>query len=361
MATSSKPKDLLVAESKQMKVVAERIEKLADSTRPVLVEGEPGTGRELVARVIHLTSPRRLHGFVTIKGGTASTGAFSEPANRASPSALRRANGGTLLVKDFCALPKRSQDRLHKLLDRPRTARRDDSVADVTDVRVIATTDPDLSQAVDAGVFSAELYRCFHNRRIVMPALRERTADIPTLATRLVREYARNMGRKRVRISTRAFDRMVAYAWPGNVAELKNVCRRLAVRAEDGKIEAEDLEAVLPVLADRAPLEETSFEDMVRAKLLEFLRKMDGYPIEDLYEQVLDRVERPLLSVIMEYTGQNQVRASEILGVNRNTLRRKLAERGIRAQAKGAPRTSRSLARSRNSANRCAHLAAAFG
>lgn len=336
MARPSKPTDFLVTESAAMRDVVEQINAVSDMDAPVLIEGEPGTGRELIARVIHLSSQRRLQAFVTVKGGTAPTGVFSDSSNATSSSVLKRANGGTLLVKDFCALPKRSQERLRLVLDAKAGRARDDSVVSVMDVRVIASTDPELSRAVDAGVFSSELYRCFKKHRIVVPPLRERTADIAPLATSLIRGYGRTMGRKRMRISTRAFDRMVSYAWPGNVAELKAVCRRVASRAENGKVEPEDLDAVLPVLEAKAPLEQTSFEDMVRSKLVEFLRNMDGYPIEDLYDQVLDRVERPLLQVIMDYTGNNQVKAAEILGLNRNTLRRKLAERGVRAQAKGA-------------------------
>jgi two-component system nitrogen regulation response regulator GlnG len=331
MARPSKPRDYLVSESAAMREVADRIDELADRDVPVLVEGEPGTGRELIARVIHLSSARRLQDFVSVKGGTAPTGTFSDSSGATSSSVLRRANGGTLLVKDLVALPKRSQQRLRKLLGRRTGNDEDTTITGVVDVRVVATTDPELGRAVDAGVFSADLYRCFLGHTLIIPPLRERVADIPPLASNLVRGYGRTMGRKRIRISTRAFDRMVAYAWPGNVAELKAVCRRLAVRAEYGKVEPEDLEAVLPMTVARAPLEKTSFEDMVRAKLTEFLRNMDGYPIEGLYEQVLDRVERPLLSVIMEYTGNNQVKAAEILGLNRNTLRRKLSERGVRA------------------------------
>jgi len=349
MSRPSKPSDFLVTESAAMRSVVATIDTLAANNVPVLVEGEPGTGRELIARIIHLASQRRVQDFVTVKGGTAPTGVFSESAGATSSSVLRRANGGTLLIKDFCALPTRSQERLYSILAREEGEgrRRDDSVADVVDVRVIATTDPELVRAVDAGVFSADLYRLFKQHRLVIPPLRERTADIPPLATQLIRGYGRTMGRKRMRISTRVLDRMVAYAWPGNVAELKAVCRRLAVRAEDGKVEPEDLDSVLPVVESRAPLEKTSFEEMVRAKLTEFLRNMDGYPIEGLYEQVLDRVERPLLSVIMEYTGNNQVKAAEILGLNRNTLRRKLAERGIRAQAKGVRTRSADTGRGR--------------
>ena len=250
MSKPSKPRDFLVAESASMRAVADAVDAYAANDAPVLVEGEPGTGRELIARVIHLSSQRRLQDFVTVKGGTAPTGVFSESAGATSSNVLRRANGGTLLIKDFCALPKRSQERLFDILERGRRSgrRSDDSVTGSIDVRMVATTDPELVRAVDAGVFSADLYRRFKKNRLVIPPLRERTADIPPLATQLIRGYGRTMGRKRMRISTRVFDRMVAYAWPGNVAEHKAVCRRLAVRAEDCKVEPVDLDAVLPVV-----------------------------------------------------------------------------------------------------------------
>lgn len=345
MSRPNKPSDFLVTESEPMKAVAGAIEEVADSAVPVLVEGEPGTGRELIARVIHLTSSRRVHPFISVKGGTAPTGAFHQTSSATSSSVLARADGGTLVIKDFCALPRRSQERLLRILGTVHKGR-EGSVSQSSDLRVVATTDPDLSRAVDAGVISAELYRCFEKCRLTIPPLRERLADIPPLATSLIRGYAKTMGRKRIRISTRAFDRMISYAWPGNVAELKAVCRRVVVRAED-KIEPEDLEAVLPVALARAPLEETSFEDMVRTKLTEFLRHMDGYPVTDLYAQVLDRVERPLLAVLMEYTGGNQVKAAEILGLNRNTLRRKLVERGVRAQTLRARSTRKAASKRR--------------
>jgi two-component system nitrogen regulation response regulator GlnG len=329
MPSRKKPLDLIVAESPPMREVVDFVAARAESDCPILIEGEPGTGRELIARVLHLASPRRLNGFSTVKGGTAPTGIFSD-AISSSSSVMRRARGGTLLVKDLVALHKTSQSRLTKILCGRSGG--EDTRGDVVDVRVIATTEPDLFAAVAAGVVSDELYQCLAPNRIVIPPLRERAEDIAPLANKLIRGYGHAMGRKRIRISTRAYDRMVAYPWPGNVAELKAVCRRLAVRAEDLRVEVKDVEAVLPDAAERAPLEDLSFEEIVRAKLTEFLKQMEGYPLENFYEEVLSRVERPLLTLIMERTGNNQVKAAEILGLNRNTLRRKLQERGIRPQ-----------------------------
>ena len=116
---------------------------------------------------------------------------------------------------------------------------------------------------------------------------------------------------------------------PGNVAELKGVMRRLVVRVKGATVQAGDVDAILPQLAERVPLEQMSLEEMVRCKLTAFLRRFDGYPIAGVHEDVLARVEKPLLDLVMEHTGGNQVKAAEILGLNRNTLRRKLSEHGL--------------------------------
>jgi two-component system nitrogen regulation response regulator GlnG len=172
-------------------------------------------------------------------------------------------------------------------------------------------------------------------QRIDVPALRERVADIPTLFDRWVRHYGDEVGRDKMNVSTRAHARLVKYPWPGNVAELKAIARRLVVRATGAKIEAGDVDGVLPKVAERVPLEEMAFEDMVKAKLAGFLRRMDGYPVHDLYDKVVQRVERPLIELVLQYTGGNQLRAAEILGLNRNTLRKKLAELALEG---GAPK-----------------------
>ena len=316
-----------------MRRVLEQVEAAAESEEPVLIEGEPGSGRELIARAIHLSGCRQQESFITIKGAVTSAKAFSDISSGSS-SALHRARGGTLLLKDLCALPRKSQQSLSQRL------RRRQGTGDSADVRFVATTDPDLEAAVKAGVFQEELFRAF-DRQIVIPPLRERVADIAPLAAQLIRQYGKTMGLGRMRISTRATDRMVNYQWPGNVAELKAVCRRLVATAQDGKIDVESVDSILPSVLVRTPLEEMSLEEMVRAKLGEFLRRMDDYPIVGLYDEVLLRVERPLFELVLARTGQNQVKAAEILGMSRNTLRRKLAETGTRPQPKAARRRSK--------------------
>ena len=130
-------------------------------------------------------------------------------------------------------------------------------------------------------------------------------------------------------MSSRAYGRLTAYPWPGNVAELKSIARRLVVRATGARLEAGDVDEVLPVVAERVPLEDLAFEEMVKSKLAGLLARMDGYPVHDLYEKVLARVERPLFDLVLERTGGNQVKAAELLGLNRNTLRKKLDTLGM--------------------------------
>jgi two-component system nitrogen regulation response regulator GlnG len=208
-------------------------------------------------------------------------------------------------------------------------ARRPDTSGEAYDVRVVGTADLDLESAVAAKILSRDLYEQLADHKIEVPPLRERTADLPTLAERWVAHYAGEVGRSKMSIAARAHARLAQYPWPGNVAELKAIARRLVVRVDRARIEAGDVDEVLPVVAQRVPLEDMSFEDMVKAKLAGFLKRMDGYPVHDLYDKVLARVERPLFDLVLEHTGGNQLKAADILGVNRNTLRKKLADLGL--------------------------------
>src|SRR5204862_4411684 len=128
---------------------------------------------------------------------------------------------------------------------------------------------------------------------------------------RLVRQFLHQLGeengRGKIQISDRALARLAQYPWPGNVAELKDVTRRLAVRVRRGAINVPDVDAVLPQLAERVPVEDMAFEDIVKAKLKSLLHQVADYPVDSLYEDVIARVERPLLTLVMEQAGQNQV------------------------------------------------------
>src|SRR5204862_6784149 len=157
---------------------------------------------------------------------------------------------------------------------------------------------------------------------------------LPALLERWIKHYALEIGRPKPSIATRALERLAGYPWPGNVAELKSIARRLVVRVTRSKIEAGDVDEVLPVVASRVPLEDLAFEEMVKSKLAGLLARIDGYPVHDLYEKVLARVERPLFDLVLAHTGGNQLKAAEILGLNRNTLRKKLADLGMESKKK---------------------------
>lgn len=330
---SLRANDFLVAESPAMRAVVAAVEAYADGDAPVLICGEHGTGRELVARVLHNRGPRGHGRFIAVRPTFED---IPSPADAPRPDdacerarwALRSAAGGTLLVKDVSDLSRPSQKTLKRAI---RDRKKPDvaASAEAFDVQVVATADLDLEKAVDASIVSRELYDLFRARRIEVPPLRDRTDDLPALFERWIKHYAAEVGRARPSVATRAIARLAEYPWPGNVAELKSIARRLVVRVTRAKIEAGDVDEVLPVVAARVPLEDLAFEDMVKAKLAGLLARIDGYPVHDLYDKVVARVERPLFDLVLAHTGGNQLKAAEILGLNRNTLRKKLADLGL--------------------------------
>ncbi|MDB4959976.1 MAG: nitrogen regulation protein [Myxococcales bacterium] len=339
---SLRANDFLVATSPAMCAVVEQVERYADGDAPVLICGEHGTGRELVARVLHQRGPRGGGRFVAVRPsfeGCDGAQVEGDDACERARRALRAAAGGTLLVKDVSDLSAPSQ----KTLKRAIRDRRLESAAEVHDVQVVATADIDVDHAVEAKIVSRDFYDLFAARRIEVPPLRDRTADLPTLTERWIKHYGAEIGRGKQTVSARAHERLALYPWPGNVAELKSIARRLVVRITRSKIEAGDVDEVLPNVATRVPLEDLAFEEMVKSKLAGLLARIDGYPVHDLYDKVLARVERPLFDLVLAHTGGNQLKAAEILGLNRNTLRKKLAELGMEQNKKRVGREDRAL------------------
>ncbi len=330
--------DFLVAESRSMRAIVEQVQRYADGGAPVLITGEHGTGRELVARVLHQRGPRGRGRFVAVRPtfeGSDVSGpeAGKDDACARARRALRAAAGGTLLVKDMIDLSAPSQRTLKRAIrdrhiDRTRARGTVVDTNEHHDVQVVATADIDVDHAVEAQIVSRDFYDLFAARRIEVPPLRDRSDDLPALFERWIKHYAAEIGRTKPTVSTRAHARLAAYPWPGNVAELKSIARRLVVRVTRSRIEAGDIDEVLPVVATRVPLEDLAFEEMVAAKLAGLLARIDGYPVHDLYDKVLARVERPLFDLVLAHTGGNQLKAAKLLGLNRNTLRKKLADLG---------------------------------
>jgi two-component system nitrogen regulation response regulator GlnG len=230
-------------------------------------------------------------------------------------------------VKEIAHVGRGPQRKLLRIIKRTGGGPRETALH--LDVRIVAATGVDLSRAVADELFDAELYERLGQVRIVLPPLRRRPEDVLVLLDHFGRTEAREVGVDRLHFTSRAVEKLMSYSWPGNVAELRDVVRRLCLRKRRGPVEISDIEAVLPPVTERVPVEQLSFEEMVRAKIRALLQRMEGYPMEDLYDEVISRVERPLIELVLERTGNNQLKAAEILGLNRNTLRKKIAERNV--------------------------------
>jgi two-component system nitrogen regulation response regulator GlnG len=323
MKTLSLPSCIaLVGEEPATQRLREQVNQSALVETPLFVEGERGSGREHIGRHIHAISTRRAGAFIRIDAEYADT--------ERAIGKLRRAHGGTLLVKDLPYGSERLRRVLQGLLERQEHehgGERPDGELVVLP-RLILTSDVELPRLLESGFVAAELLLQHQVTRLRIPPLRERPGDVPLLAEHFLSLLAEQMGQSR-QLCSRAVDQLLRYSWPGNLAELRDVVNHSALRSRGNTIELADVESVLPPLQERVPLEQLSLEESVRVKLRALLQRLEGYPIADLYEEVLGHVERPLLREVMFRTCGNQLRAAAMLGINRNTLRKKLRELGI--------------------------------
>ncbi len=342
------PGETIIGESARMRDVYKLVGKVAASDVTVLLEGESGTGKELIARAIHYHSARASGPFVTINAGAiphelleselfghergAFTGAFQKTEGK-----FQLADGGTLFLDEIGDMPHDLQVKLLRALQEreitPLGARNPVRV----DVRVIAATHRDLAAMVREGTFREDLYYRLNVVPMHLPPLRERTEDIPLLAAFFLKKYAQELGYGQKRLSPGAQKWLQQHAWPGNVRELENLIKRVGLLSTGQTLTESDFDAVQPRMTSAGPgavdgdaaLFESSFDEIVYRKLDQFVSQVAATDVSDLYDTVMRRVEKPLLELVLRETRGNQIRAAEILGINRNTLRKKIQDCGI--------------------------------
>jgi len=255
----------------------------------------------------------------------AFTGAVAD-----KPGRFEQAHGGTLFLDEIADLRLDLQGHLLRVLQERTVERIGDTRSRAVDVRIIAATHHDLKQLIRHGLFREDLYFRLNVVPIRLPPLRERTEDIPELV-RCFLARAADQGLPWKIIDNAAMECLKSYSWPGNVRELENLVRRLAALYSQEVINVEDIQAEL---ADASPAaiesEGKGLSQSVERRLAAiFSARGEALPAAGLYERVLKEVERPLITITLQATRGNQIKAAEVLGLNRNTLRKKIRELNI--------------------------------
>ena len=305
----------ILGESAVMRRLRTQLRRLGPHFRTVLLRGETGTGKELVARALHSYSAHAAGPFAIYNGslqaelGVASTasGANFPVAEEDIAGLMKRAHRGTVFLDQIGEMSSAAQADVLAVLQRTERQRRRPIVVHGLEARTIATTSSDLRVLVASGRFREELYYRMATVEIELPPLRERVEDIPLLAEYFLSRYAHQYGRHIHGLTPDALEQMRTYRWPGNVRQLKNVIRRAVVENEDGWIEAEDL--------------------AVRTEMPE----PEGYVAQSSTGRLQEVVEQHVFQVLRDCAG-NKVRAAEMLGISRSTLYRML-EGGLQGEA----------------------------
>jgi two-component system nitrogen regulation response regulator GlnG len=308
-----------------------------------MITGESGTGKELVARALHNFGKRRNGPFVAINMAAIprdlieaelfghEKGAFTGATARSS-GRFEQAEGGTLFLDEIGDMPMDAQTRLLRVLQEGEYTMVGGRTAIKTNVRIVAATHRDLSQMIRQGLFREDLYYRLNVVPIRLPPLRERVDDIADLVAHFLKS-APNEGEPAKSVSTDAIRLMQNYSWPGNIRELENLVRRLAALYADEVISAEIVQNELnigerpAISAGSGPVDVSA---AVETHVAQLLREHEpNLPPAGLYQRVLDRVEAPLIAMALNACGGNQIKAAELLGLNRNTLRKKIRAHSI--------------------------------
>ncbi|MEM1383342.1 MAG: nitrogen regulation protein NR(I) [Pseudomonadota bacterium] len=336
----------LIGRSPAMQEVYRVMARLMHTDLTVMISGESGTGKELVARALHNFGKRSRGPFVAINMAAIprelieselfghEKGAFTGATER-SIGKFEQAESGTLFLDEIGDMPPEAQTRLLRVLQEGeftsvggRTPRR-------VDVRIVAATHQNLRSLIAEGRFREDLYYRLNVVPVRLPSLRERVDDIPDLARHFLRR-AEEEGLPKKTVSREGLDRLKSHSWPGNVRELENLIRRIAALCPDDQVPASVIEEELNARkaedfdqGERGEGSRTLGAAVEHHLSRYFSMHGESLPPAGLYDRVLREVEMPLIALTLSATRGNQLRAADLLGINRNTLRKKIRELDI--------------------------------
>ncbi|WP_397542090.1 response regulator [Roseovarius salis] len=306
----------LIGRTPAMQDLYRVVARLMNTDLPVLITGESGTGKSLIARAIHDFSDRRTLPFVSV--------APADLADLEGPSrVMARAKGGTVVLDEVGDLDAEAQARVVRMMDAP-----GDHVP-----RFMATSLGRLADRLEAGKLREDLYYRLSGAVVDVPALRTRVDDIPLLVEHFMGRAERE-GQPHRHLSEDAMELMRAYSWPGNVRQLENMVQRIGLTARGAEISRAEVEAVLGNQPEAAPVVGTGGGESLSESVARHLRRYfdlhgNALPPPGLYARILREVELPLIEIALDATGGNQARCADLLGINRNTLRKKITDLDI--------------------------------
>ncbi len=308
----------IVGESRPMQEILALVKRVAQSRATVLITGESGTGKELMARAIHQCSQRAQKSFVSVNCAALTEtlleselfgherGAFTH-AVAMRKGRFELADGGTLFMDEVAEMSQGLQVKLLRVLQEMEFERVGGTRTIKVDIRVVAASNRDLKEEVEAGRFREDLFYRLNVVHLHVPPLRQRQEDIPLLATHFILKYAQENVKGKMRITPEALKLLSQYAWPGNVRELENVMERAVILCGNNLITAQDLPAELVPAPTEAKLDIDSF-----------------IPLHTPLPEALESIEEQMIRRALERSGQVQVRAAELLGITKSLLQYKL-------------------------------------
>jgi two-component system nitrogen regulation response regulator GlnG len=334
----------LIGRSPAMQEIYRVLARLMGTDLTVMITGESGTGKELIAHALHDYGKRRTGPFIAINMAAIprelieselfghEKGAFTGAAMRYA-GRFEQAHGGTLFLDEIGDMPLEAQTRLLRVLQEGEYTTVGGRTPIRADVRIIAATHRDLRQYIRQGLFREDLFYRLNVVPIRLPPLRERSEDIPALVRHFLTQVS-VQGLPLKTIDQPAMERLRQYRWPGNVRELENLIRRLAALYTQDVIGVDVVEQELADVSQPAGDAKLPEDDSLGASVERHLKDYfaahkDGLPAAGLYDRVLRELERPLLALTLGATRGNQIKAARLLGLNRNTLRKKIRELDI--------------------------------
>ena len=307
----------LVGRTPAMQALYRLVARVMNTDLPVLITGESGTGKSLIARAIHDFSDRRTLPFTVAQA--------ADLAGIDGPSTLlAKARGGSIVFDEVADYDEDTQARVVRMLD----------LLGDNAPRIMATSQSDLSARMESGQFRQDLFYRLGGVSLHVPSLRERVDDIPLLAEHFLAKGERDLGAVR-RLSSDATELVRAFSWPGNVRQLENTLRRLLVTASESEISRAEVEQVLGNQPSPEPRADGGGGEKLSSSVARHLKRyfdLHGgqLPPPGVYQRILREVEMPLIEIALDATAGNQAKCADLLGINRNTLRKKITDLDIR-------------------------------